>query len=66
MSTQLRTALGFMGILLLKMRNHPTTRLKKYLVPPKDLIWDLSGKGNRWDQPGASSFPSALPVGQAH
>ena len=39
----------------------PDERFKKYLVPPKDLIWDLSGKGNRWEQPGASSFPSKLP-----
>ena len=39
----------------------PDERLKKYLVPPKDLIWDLSGKGNRWVQPGATSFPLKLP-----
>jgi cytochrome c peroxidase len=39
----------------------PDDRLKRYLVPPKDLIWDLGGKGNRWNQPGASSFPPKLP-----
>jgi parallel beta-helix repeat protein len=27
----------------------------------KDLIWDGSGGNNRWDQPGARSFPPVLP-----
>lgn len=26
-----------------------------------DLLWDLTGRGNRWDQPGASRLPPALP-----
>ncbi|HEY5907328.1 MAG TPA: hypothetical protein VIZ31_04750, partial [Vicinamibacteria bacterium] len=26
-----------------------------------DLIWDGSGPDNRWDQPGATSFPPYLP-----
>lgn len=40
----------------------PDARLKQFGVPPRDLIWDLSGKGNAWDQPGATSFPPKLPV----
>ncbi|RMH21446.1 MAG: hypothetical protein D6696_05815 [Acidobacteria bacterium] len=27
-----------------------------------DLLWDLSGDGNRWHQPGASRLPYALPA----
>ena len=26
-----------------------------------DLLWDLTGEGNTWDQPGASRLPYALP-----
>ncbi|MEE8522825.1 MAG: hypothetical protein V3T72_02750, partial [Thermoanaerobaculia bacterium] len=26
-----------------------------------DLLWDLSGGGNSWDQPGASRLPPGLP-----
>lgn len=26
-----------------------------------DLVWDLTGEGNRWDQPGASRLPYTLP-----
>ncbi|MCP3958728.1 MAG: DUF1565 domain-containing protein [bacterium] len=26
-----------------------------------DLLWDLTGEGNSWDQPGASRFPYSLP-----
>ena len=26
-----------------------------------DLLWDLAGYDNSWDQPGASSLPYALP-----
>ena len=26
-----------------------------------DLVWDLSGTGNSWDQPGATRLPYALP-----
>lgn len=35
--------------------------LKKMGISGSDLIWDLSGKNNFWDQPGASSFPPSLP-----
>lgn len=41
----------------------PDPRLKPYGVPPRDLLWDLTGKRNRWDQPGATSFPAKLPAG---
>ena len=27
----------------------------------KDLLWDLSGQGNRWDEPGADRLPYMLP-----
>ncbi len=39
----------------------PDPRLSKFGVPPVDLLWDLSGRDNRWDQPGASTFPKDLP-----
>ena len=26
-----------------------------------DLVWDLSGSDNSWDQPGASMLPYTLP-----
>lgn len=29
--------------------------------PGADLLWDLTGQGNLWHQPGASSLPSTLP-----
>ncbi|MCW5934896.1 MAG: right-handed parallel beta-helix repeat-containing protein [Fimbriimonadia bacterium] len=44
---------------------NPHEMLKKMGVPGSDLIWDLSGKGNAWDQPGASAFPPALPTRKA-
>ena len=27
----------------------------------KDLLWDLTGEGNSWDEPGASRLPHTLP-----
>ena len=30
-------------------------------LPGADLLWDGSGWSNTWDQPGAKSFPPALP-----
>ncbi len=30
-------------------------------IPGSDILWDVSGDNNRFDQPGASSFPPALP-----
>ncbi len=29
--------------------------------PGADLLWDLTGEGNNWRQPGASSLPMTLP-----
>lgn len=39
----------------------PDPTIVKMGLPGRDLFWDLSGKGNRWMQPGASSFPPSLP-----
>ena len=30
-------------------------------IPGSDILWDVSGVGNRFDERGASSFPPALP-----
>ena len=32
-------------------------------IPGADILWDGTGANNRFDQPGASSFPPALPRG---
>lgn len=40
---------------------NPHDSLKKMGISGSDLIWDLSGKNNAWNQPGASSFPPSLP-----
>ena len=40
---------------------NPDTRLARFGVPAVDLLWDLSGQGNGWDQPGVKSFPPQLP-----
>jgi len=39
----------------------PEARLARFGAPPVDLLWDMSGRDNRWDQPGASAFPQELP-----
>ncbi len=39
----------------------PDERLKRFGVPPVDLLWDMTGKGNRWNQPEGSRFPPQLP-----
>ncbi len=31
-------------------------------LPGADLLWDGTGAGNVWNEPGASSFPPALPT----
>jgi cytochrome c peroxidase len=41
----------------------PDERLKRFGVPPVDLLWDMTGKGNTWNQPDATRFPPALPSG---
>jgi cytochrome c peroxidase len=40
---------------------NPDERLTRYGVRPVDLLWDMSGRDNRWDQPGATTFPDNLP-----
>jgi len=40
---------------------NPDLRLTKYGVRPVDLLWDMSGRDNKWDQPGATTFPDNLP-----
>ncbi|MEN3001243.1 MAG: parallel beta-helix domain-containing protein [Armatimonadota bacterium] len=40
----------------------PDPRLARFGVQPADLLWDMSGQGNRWHQPGASAFPKELPA----
>ncbi|MFN4034191.1 MAG: parallel beta-helix domain-containing protein [Fimbriimonadales bacterium] len=39
----------------------PDERLKRFGVPAVDLLWDLQGKNNFWNQPGVSRFPPLLP-----
>lgn len=39
----------------------PDERLKRFGVPPVDLLWDMTGKGNAWNQPDATRFPPMLP-----
>jgi cytochrome c peroxidase len=41
----------------------PDERLKRFGIPPVDLLWDMTGKGNTWNQPDATRFPSVLPNG---
>jgi cytochrome c peroxidase len=41
----------------------PDERLKRFGIPPVDLLWDMTGKGNQWNQPDATRFPSVLPNG---
>ncbi len=39
----------------------PDPRLSRFGVRPVDLLWDMSGRDNRWHQPGATTFPANLP-----
>lgn len=39
----------------------PDPKVTAQGYPGADLIWDLSGDRNSWDQPGASSLPHVLP-----
>jgi cytochrome c peroxidase len=41
----------------------PDERLKRFGVPPVDLLWDMTGKGNAWNQPEGTRFPPVLPSG---
>ncbi|OYT69084.1 MAG: hypothetical protein CFK48_09365 [Armatimonadetes bacterium CP1_7O] len=40
----------------------PDERLKRFGVPPVDLLWDMTGKNNQWQQPDGSRFPPNLPT----
>ena len=40
----------------------PDERLKRFGIPPVDLLWDMTGKGNQWNQPDGSRFPPSLPA----
>jgi parallel beta-helix repeat protein len=40
----------------------PDERLKRFGVPPVDLLWDMTGKDNQWRQPEGSRFPPSLPT----
>lgn len=39
----------------------PDKTLVEMGIPGADIIWDASGAGHRFDQPGASAFPPLLP-----
>ena len=39
----------------------PDERLKRFGIPPVDLLWDMTGKGNTWNQPDGTRFPAKLP-----
>lgn len=41
---------------------NPDPRLTRFGVPAVDLLWDMSGQGNGWNQPGVKSFPPDLPA----
>jgi parallel beta-helix repeat protein len=41
----------------------PDARLEALGLPGRDLIWDGSGRGNRWREPAGSRFPATLPAG---
>ncbi len=39
----------------------PDQKAKELGLPGGDLLWDLSGEGNSWSEPSASSTPPVLP-----
>jgi cytochrome c peroxidase len=39
----------------------PDERLKRFGIPPVDLLWDMTGKGNQWNQSEGTRFPAKLP-----
>ena len=39
----------------------PDPSVLKLGLPGADLLWDLSGYDNSWDQPSARSMPPILP-----
>jgi len=43
----------------------PDERLRSFgIVPPVDLLWDTTGKGNLWNQSEGTRFPPNLPSGE--
>ncbi|MBK8987235.1 MAG: right-handed parallel beta-helix repeat-containing protein [Chloroflexi bacterium] len=40
---------------------YPAAALAELGIPGADVIWDGQGSGNRFDEPGASTFPPVLP-----
>jgi cytochrome c peroxidase len=38
----------------------PDERLKRFGIPPVDLLWDMTGKGNTWNQPEGTRFPPVM------
>ncbi len=40
----------------------PDPAVRELGIPGADILWDGSGDNNRFDQPGASSFPPILPT----
>ncbi|MFN7015728.1 MAG: parallel beta-helix domain-containing protein, partial [Fimbriimonadales bacterium] len=43
----------------------PDERLRRFGVPAVDLLWDMTGKGNQWNQPDGTRFPPRLPAMQS-
>jgi parallel beta-helix repeat protein len=41
--------------------SNPDAEVAEAGLPGADLLWDGTGDGNIWDEPGASRFPPALP-----
>jgi len=39
----------------------PAPRAREQGIPGADLLWDLTGVGNSWEEPGVSSEPPLLP-----
>ncbi len=40
----------------------PDPAVRELGIPGADILWDVSGWNNRFDQPGASAFPPILPT----
>ncbi len=45
----------------------PDERLRSFgIIPPVDLLWDTTGRGNVWNQPEGTRFPPTLPSGEVN
>lgn len=49
------------GNVLINNGTAPAGVIKELGFAGKELLWDLSGSGHSWDQPGAVSMPPVLP-----